>query len=138
MNKCEWNNYVENNINQVWWWANQEWVVELLNFPLIYTLKKFKFGKSLHKLLLKARFHITKKPVMPIAEYMVTTRCTLNCKHCNSFMPKFKDETHIKFATFEDFKNDIDKLLKSVDYINFLGFVGGEPTLAKDLAKMIK
>ncbi len=141
MNKEQWKNYVENNIIQVWWWANQEWVQELLNFPLIYTLNKLKWGgvgKGLHKLLLQLRFKIVKKPVMPVMEYMITSRCTLNCKHCNSFMPKFKDETHIKLATFEDFKNDIDKVLSAVDYINFIGFVGGEPTLSNDLAEMIE
>ncbi len=40
--------------------------------------------------------------------------------------------------TFQEFKNDIDKLLKSVDFINILGFVGGEPTLSNDLAEMIE
>ena len=53
-------------------------------------------------------------------------------------MPEFTDKTHIKIATFEEFKNDLDKVLDAVDYINFFGFVGGEPTLAKDLAKMIE
>ena len=138
MKKEKWKNYVKNNIEQVWWWANQEWVVELLDFPFIYTLKKFKFGKKLHKFYLKLRFFITKKPVMPIMEFMVTTRCTMNCRHCNSFMPKFKSENHINCATFEEFKNDIDTILKSVDFINFIGFVGGEATLGKDLAKMIE
>ena len=137
MNKQEWRNFKRNNIEQVWWWTTNEWVRELLNFPLIYTLYKFKWGKKIHRNLLKLRFFIKKKPIMPIMEYMVTTRCTLQCKHCNSFMPKFTDKTHIKLARFEDFKSDIDKVLKSVDCIEFIGFVGGEPMLCNDLAKMI-
>ncbi len=81
---------------------------------------------------------ISRKAVVPCLEYVVTTKCTMNCKHCNTFIPYFNEKTHFKPVSFEMFKKDIDTLLKAVDYIDYFGFVGGEPLLAKDLAKMIK
>ncbi|WP_156802850.1 radical SAM protein [Desulfovibrio sp. 6_1_46AFAA] len=100
-------------------------------------MKKFKYGEVIYNNYMKFRFFITKKPAMPILEYVVTTKCTMNCKHCNTFIPYFTNQTHVKPVGFEEFKNDLDTILKSVDFIMFLGFVGGEPLLAKDLHKML-
>lgn len=87
---------------------------------------------------MKLRFKTTQKPIIPLLEYIITTRCTMNCKECNTKIPEYnKNNTHSPITTFDDFKNDLDKLLLSVDCIEFLGLVGGEPLLAKDLAKIV-
>ncbi len=130
-------NFNFNSIYRAFWWPTREWVQELLHFPFLGFLNRFKFGKDFYINWLKLRFLVTKKPVFGLIEVLVTSRCTLNCKHCNTRIPEFTNKTHVPILKFEDFKNDLDKLLAVTDYINILGFVGGEPLLANDLGKMV-
>lgn len=66
----------------------------------------------------------------------VTTRCTLNCKNCNMFMPYYPQDRW-KNYTFNEMKEDIDLMLKYVDYIFWYIFLGGEPFLNKELKNII-
>lgn len=132
-----WKNFKKNSINHIWKLSMKNWIYELFSEPIINFLKKFKCGNVVYNSYIKSRFIITKKPAMPILEYVVTTKCTMNCKHCNTFIPYFKKHKHLQPVEFEEFKNDLDTILKSVDFIMFLGFVGGEPLLVKDLHKML-
>ena len=138
MDKQEWKMFKKNCFDRVWFWATAVWVIKLLRFPLINFLQNIKYGDKIHRLLLQIRFFFKRKVIFGLFEYMVTTRCTLNCKECNTRIPKFSNETHTKVTSFEEFKKDIDTLLEATDYINMFGFVGGEPMLAKDLPKMIE
>ncbi len=138
MNKQDWKNFKNNSIRHVWNYAHASWVWPLFPNKFMAFLEKFKNGKKFFNSLQKIRFLITQKPIIPDIEYVVTTRCTMNCKHCNTFVPYFSDDSHVKSVTFETFKQDIDTLLKSIDYIYSFGFVGGETLLNKDLAKMIE
>jgi len=106
--------------------------------PLVSFLKNNLTPDKIYYKIQKLRFLLKRKAVIPCLEYVVTTRCTMNCKYCNTFIPYFSNETHSKVATFKEFKNDLDKLLKAVDYIDYFGFVGGEPLLCKELDKMVK
>lgn len=138
MNKIDWQNYKQNNLKLIYKTITESWCNTLpYENKLIKFLKKFS-PDNLHYKLQKLRFLISGKPVMPTLEYVVTTKCTMNCKHCNTFIPYFTEKTHAKPVTFEQFKKDIDTLLKAVDYIEYFGFVGGEPMIAKDLPQMIK
>lgn len=65
----------------------------------------------------------------------ITTRCTLNCKHCNMFMPYYK--RHIDY-TADEIMNDLDLLFKHVDYIVAYRLLGGEPLISKELPKLIR
>lgn len=139
MNKEEWNDYKKNNLKLIWRTANIGWNKTLpFKLPLISFLKKNFAPEKIYYRLMKLRFWITGKPIMPCLEYVVTTKCTMACKHCNTFIPYFYNDFHLKFTTFEQFKKDLDILLKAVDYIDYFGFVGGEPLLVKDLDKMIE
>lgn len=139
MNKTEWKDYKKNNLKLLWRTANTGWCSTLpFKQPLIRFLKKNFSPEQIYFKIKKMRFKVVKKAILPCLEYVVTTRCTMNCKHCNTFIPYFTEETHFKPTTYETFKKDIDTLLKAVDYIEYFGFVGGEPLLVKDLAKMIK
>ncbi len=100
-------------------------------------LKKFSPERLYYKVI-KTRFFLTGKAVIPCLEYVVTTKCTMNCKQCNTFIPYFNDKTHLKHTSFEQFKKDLDKLLKSVDYVDYFGFVGGEPLIDNNLAKKVQ
>lgn len=138
MNKAEWKNFKFNCFEKVWFWSRAPWVINLLNFPFAAFLSKFTKGKKYFISLLKLRFLFKRKVVFGLLEYMVTTKCTLNCRHCNTQIPYFKNGAHTSITKFEDFKTDIDKVLAACDYVNILGFVGGEPMLCADLSKMIE
>lgn len=139
MNKEKWKYFKKNNLKFAWKVYYNSWVTTLCKCKFANSLKKrFKNAERLYYKYLKLRFILTRKPMIPLLEYIVTTRCTMNCKHCNTFIPYFTSKTHVSPITFEQFKKDIDILLKSVDFIEVFGFVGGEPFLAKDLSKMVK
>ena len=71
-------------------------------------------------------------------QFPVTTRCTLRCRDCSVMMPKFgtRGVSHIDL-TMEQFKQDLDTLLESVDHIGTLLLLGGEPLLNKELPHML-
>jgi hypothetical protein len=52
-------------------------------------------------------------------------------------MPHFTKESHY-MVDFKNFKSEIDKLLKSVDFILSFRLQGGETLLVKDLAKIVE
>lgn len=138
MKNIDWQNYKQNNLKLVWRNAEQAWCRTLpFEQKLIKFLKKYP-PEKIHYKFQKVRFLLTRKPIMPTCEYVVTTKCTMNCKHCNTFVPYFTNETHAKPVSFEQFKKDLDILLRAVDYIDYFGFVGGEPLIDVDLDKMIK
>ena len=117
---------------------NNDSYCNLMNINDIRFLSKRKWGKRLYYNKERFRFLMSGKVSIPILVYVVTTRCTLNCKNCNSFMPSYTKKTELPPVTFEQFKDDIDKLLKAVDKIHVFQFIGGEPFLNKDLPKMIE
>ena len=94
-----------------------------------------KLGHNFYYLYLKTREFITNKPTIVHFVYETNTQCTLKCKECHSYMPYFKSHYMVDFVTF---KNEIDKLLKSVDLICSFRLQGGETLLVKDLAKIVE
>lgn len=72
--------------------------------------------------------------VVPRLEIAITSRCSLKCKNCVSLMQYYSNP----------FDVDIDlnllslrKILDSVDQVNQLKILGGEPFINKDLHKII-
>lgn len=66
--------------------------------------------------------------------FLTTSKCNLNCKHClnfNEFIENPKD------VTFEEFKENADVLFSKFDYLYSLHFCGGEPMVVKELPKFI-
>lgn len=60
----------------------------------------------------------------------LTTYCSLKCKDCGALMPHFKKPTHFKK---DDLINSIKTLAKSVDVINEVLLLGGEPFLYPEI-----
>lgn len=56
----------------------------------------------------------------------ITTKCTLNCKHCNLFIPYHKE--HVNFS-LEDMKKNIDLFFERIDFVTYFGLIGGETFL---------
>lgn len=64
----------------------------------------------------------------------ITTKCTLNCRHCNLFMPYHKQPVNF---TFEEMKRSIDLFFERIDFVTYFGLIGGETFLNPDLEKFI-
>lgn len=64
----------------------------------------------------------------------ITTKCTLNCKYCNLFIPYHKE--HVNFS-FEEMKRSIDLFFERIDFVTYFGLIGGETFLNPDLEKCI-
>jgi diketogulonate reductase-like aldo/keto reductase/organic radical activating enzyme len=120
-----------------------QWGFSRLGFPEKYKktrngwivfLMKHSSGKFLFNFF-KLRFFVLKKTSIPLLDIRITTSCSLKCKECAHFIPYYKMGFTI---TLEEFKRDLDRLLKSVDLIMGLSIVGGEPLLHKDLPGILK
>lgn len=64
----------------------------------------------------------------------ITTKCTLNCRHCNLFIPYHKEHVHF---SFEEMKRSIDLFFERIDFVTYFGLIGGETFLNPDLEKCI-
>lgn len=69
---------------------------------------------------------------VPQIEFNITTKCTLRCKHCSNFIPQVKPEEHC-IILMDEFKVQIDNLLRAVNEVKNLLLIGGEPLLVKNL-----
>lgn len=65
----------------------------------------------------------------------ITTRCTFKCKHCNMFIPYYKQQ---RDCTFEELKENVDLLFSRIDYVVYFALLGGEPTLNPALKDILQ
>jgi len=75
------------------------------------------------------------KLVVHSQDYILTSRCNLNCKYCANFTEYIEKPYEM---SFEEFKASIDAFFRKVDYLYSFHFCGGEPLLGKDLLKCIR
>lgn len=64
----------------------------------------------------------------------ITSRCTLSCKHCNMYMPYYKE--HVEY-NISDFQYNVELLFRYVDYLCQFTILGGEPLLNDQLEEML-
>ena len=64
----------------------------------------------------------------------ITTKCTLNCRHCNLFIPYHKAHVHFPF---EELKKNIDLFFERIDFVTYFGLIGGETFLHPELERCI-
>jgi organic radical activating enzyme len=69
------------------------------------------------------------------SDVLVTEKCSLNCSHCNMFMPHYEFPVHMELDTII---SDIDSYFKIVDYVSVFHLVGGEPFLYPNIENVIK
>lgn len=65
----------------------------------------------------------------------VSAKCNFKCKNCNMFMPYYK--TDVRYS-LEDLKINVDHFFEVVDYVCYIGFIGGEPLLFNQLGELIE
>lgn len=97
-------------------------------------LKKGKNYCSMEQFLTEWFWNYRKKVCLMEVHSTITTRCTLRCKHCNMFMPYYKEQ--IDYVA-EDILHDLELLFRHVDYVVSYKLLGGEPLINNELANMI-
>ena len=65
----------------------------------------------------------------------VSAKCNFRCKNCNMFMPYYR--TDVTYS-LQELKDNIDSFFKVVDYVCYIGFIGGEPLLCTHLTELIE
>lgn len=73
------------------------------------------------------------KVILKLVNLVVTTKCTLHCKHCASLIPYFENPYNIDKNIII---HSIESLARSVDAIEELFLFGGEPLLHPDLEEI--
>lgn len=69
--------------------------------------------------------------------FIISTRCTLNCKYCGQRLTNYQEEDRKDFA-LENIKRDIDNFMGAVDFVGMISLIGGEPFVHKDLAEIVQ
>lgn len=90
---------------------------------------------SMEQFLTEWFWNYKKKVCLMEVHSTITSRCTLKCKHCNMFMPYYKE--HVDY-TAKDILEDLELLFRHVDYIVAYEILGGEPLINCELADMIR
>lgn len=72
--------------------------------------------------------------VINTVDAFLTEKCTLRCDGCVDLMQYFKNPCHMEVA---DIIRDFNKLISSVDFINYIHILGGEPFLYPDLYEIL-
>ena len=75
-----------------------------------------------------------KSLVLKSVDLQITEKCSLKCKECSNLMQYFEKPQDL---VFDEVMQDLDKLLKAVDYIEEIRVLGGEPFVSKDFAKYV-
>lgn len=84
------------------------------------------------RLFLTARAWYKKKQVVLSEVHIaVTTKCILNCKYCNMYIPFHKG--HELTLSIDDLKDQLGLLFSHIDRVVNLVLIGGEPLLHEDL-----
>lgn len=65
---------------------------------------------------------------------VVTTKCTLNCMHCNMFIPYYDKTQNIELANIIE---NVDLIFSNIDYIFYYILIGGEPFLNPYIGEII-
>lgn len=72
--------------------------------------------------------------IIPRVTVVLSSVCTLKCKHCSNLMPYYDKPQHIPKETVI---GDIDKLLGYVDGVISLVLIGGEPFVYPELEEVL-
>ncbi|MBN3033552.1 MAG: radical SAM protein [Candidatus Saganbacteria bacterium] len=72
---------------------------------------------------------------VPRLNVVITTRCTLKCRHCSSLMPHYRKPAD---SDTSEVIAALDGILSGVDLIYHVELLGGEPFLHKDFAPIAR
>jgi len=87
-----------------------------------------------HALLEHCRNKREERFVIARITYLITTRCTLQCDKCVSYIPDMPQQD----MPLDELSGDLERLLAGCDYIYAFIISGGEPFLHPDLDRLIR
>lgn len=107
-----------------------------------YDIKKYQYRVS--QSYMSSRLAVCKKShgyyfdsdkiYMRSLDLMITTKCSLKCKHCSNLMQYYVDPKHTEH---QEILSALDILGENVDYISEYRVIGGEPLMNKDWADIV-
>lgn len=142
-------NYLyEKKVNLVPEWDKEEKKEKLIkydSFKTRYYDRMFKYlnifsdkkPNRFFKLYLKLRFLFTRKVSVSNIDVHITTKCTLKCRDCSHYIPRYPKEAKHTMS-LEEYKKYIEIMLKNIDKLYNVLLLGGEPLLHKDLKSFIE
>lgn len=98
--------------------------------------KKLAKPSLIKNLLMKLGYKLGKIDI-PQIEFNITTKCSLRCKHCSNFIPQLQGDEHCPIS-IEEFKSQLNNLLKPVNKVKNLLLLGGEPLLVKNIEEYLE
>ena len=101
-----------------------------------YPIKR-RILRSLKIISLSFKYFFLKKIEIPFVEDILTTKCTLACKHCSNLIPSFRN-IDIPDISVEDYLQSVQALTEKVDYIYRFKIHGGEPMTCGSLVEIIE
>lgn len=69
--------------------------------------------------------------------FVITTVCTLNCRHCSSLIPYFKKTGAAKHTSLKVIQREIAAVFQIYDHIEDVTISGGEPLLHPELTEIV-
>jgi len=72
-----------------------------------------------------------------VLTFILSLRCTLNCKYCGQRLIEIPKEARRNFDK-EAIKRDIDHMMEVVDFVGMISLIGGEPFIHPDLLEIVK
>ena len=110
----------------------------IIDYAIKLNYTSNKFNKAFLTILrLPYAFISYFQPTIPYVEMDITSRCSLNCKECTHFIPKYKSERMDKDFDTDVLIENIDLLLPMINKCFSFRILGGEPFLHKQLYLII-
>mgnify|MGYP002715343052 CR=1 FL=1 len=75
-----------------------------------------------------------KQAAVAFLDIPITSRCSLNCRHCMQYIPYRKEK---KDVSLNDMKKRLGHLYDAIDFILEASIIGGEPFMHPELADII-
>lgn len=103
-------------------------------FRILFFYRERKIRKNLIEIL-RICLNPGGEIAIPFLDLDITTLCNLRCRKCAKCIPYFSKKRNVPY---EEFRRELDSLLKYVDKIYVASIIGGEPFLNPDLPEIIR
>ncbi|MDE6567434.1 MAG: hypothetical protein K2K70_06855, partial [Lachnospiraceae bacterium] len=93
---------------------------EISQFLCKQGMKEFRDFCSIGQFICEWFWNVKEMNCLYHVDMTITTRCTFRCKHCNMFIPYYKEQ---RDCTFEELKTNVDLLFSRMDYIVYFALL---------------
>jgi len=108
----------------------------LIKLKEVFDIQGLAENEQQARLMEKEKFALREDTVvLPQVTFVITNKCTLQCKHCNMLIPYVKKDF---FVTLEDSKAQVTQFLAGVDEIFLFSLIGGEVMLHPQFDKILE